>query len=31
MIKENVANLKTDDLEILIRMVSDYFDERLLE
>jgi hypothetical protein len=27
LIKEIVANLKTDDLEILFRMDSDYFDE----
>ncbi len=29
MIKEIVANIKSDDLEILFRMDSGYFDEKL--
>ena len=31
MIKEIVANIKTDDLEILFRMDSGYFDEKIIE
>jgi hypothetical protein len=31
MIKEIVANIKTDDLEILFRMDSGYFDEDIIE
>lgn len=31
MIKEIVANIKTDDLEILFRMDSGYFDEEIIE
>jgi hypothetical protein len=31
MIKEIVANLKTDDLEIMFRMDSGYFDEEIIE
>jgi hypothetical protein len=31
MIKEIVANIKTDDLEILFRMDSGYFDEGIIE
>ena len=31
MIKEIVANIKTDDLEIMFRMDSGYFDEKIIE
>ncbi len=31
MIKEIVANIKSDDLEILFRMDSGYFDEKIIE
>jgi hypothetical protein len=31
MIKEIVANIKTDDLEIMFRMDSGYFDEEIIE
>ena len=31
MIKEIVAHIKTDDLEILFRMDSDYFDDEIIE
>ena len=31
MIKEIVANIKTDDLEIMFRMDSGYFDENIFE
>ena len=31
MIKEIVAQIKTDDLEILFRMDSGYFDEDIIE
>ena len=31
MIKEIVANIKTDDLEILFRMDSGYFDEEIIQ
>jgi hypothetical protein len=31
MIKEIIANIKTDDLEILFRMDSGYFDEDIIE
>ena len=31
MIKEIVANIKIDDLEILFRMDSGYFDEEIFE
>ena len=31
IIKEIVANIKTDDLEILFRMDSGYFDEKIIE
>ena len=31
MIKEIVANIKTDDLEIMFRMDSGYFDEDIFE
>lgn len=31
MIKEIVANIKTDELEILFRMDSGYFDEDIIE
>ena len=31
MIKEIVAQIKTDDLEILFRMDSGYFDEEIIE
>ncbi|MFK7384126.1 hypothetical protein ACI6RB_05720 [Klebsiella pneumoniae] len=30
-IKEIVANIKSDDLEILFRMDSGYFDEKIIE
>ncbi len=30
MIKEIVANIKTDDIEILFRMDSGYFDEEII-
>ena len=31
MIKEIVANIKTDELKILFRMDSGYFDEKIIE
>jgi len=31
VIKEIVANIKTDDLEIMFRMDSGYFDEEIIE
>jgi hypothetical protein len=31
MIKEIVANIKTDDLEIMFRMDSGYFDDEIIE
>jgi len=31
MIKEIVANIKSDDLEIMFRMDSGYFDEEIIE
>jgi hypothetical protein len=31
MIKEIVANIKTDDLEIMFRMDSGYFDNGIIE